>query len=562
MKKKLFRWLCLLLCLSIVGTSVLLQVVLYLDFSRQLKAAMVEETRIIGDVIEDVDPARLAEYLEVKKQKRITVIGRDGDVLYDSMGDAEKMENHMTRPEILAAMENGVGEDTRYSSTINSKTWYYAVKLKNGEILRLAETTSSLFSNLLRFLPLTVGLMLAMLLLALAVANRITRRFVAPINSIDPARPEEAETYEELAPLITTIRRQNATIEGQMKEMRARQVEFAAITDHMQEGVIVLDRQADMLSSNKSAMALLEMSLENTTERNFLAFHREPVFRKLVHSALKGRAGDAIVERGGRDLQLFLNPVQEDTVTGAVLLIMDITERREREKLRREFTANVSHELRTPLTSISGYAEIIMKGIAKQEDIPGFSQKIYQEAQRLISLIGDILLLSRLDETEKNAPRQPVDMAALCRDIANRLSAIAEEKGVTIETAISPCEIYGVASALDELVYNLCENAVKYNKPGGKVKVRLELAGENILLQVSDTGIGIPKGEQQRVFERFYRVDKSRESNDGTGLGLSIAKHAALLHGAKIQLTGEAGIGTIVEVRFPNKAVADEPERE
>lgn len=552
MKKKLFRWICLALSLSIVATSLFIHMALYADFTHQMKVEMGEEASLIADVVEEMNPADMAEYLDKKLDKRITLIDADGQVIFDSMGDSAKMENHLHRPEIQAAMETGKGEDTRMSSTINSETWYYAVKLKDGEILRLARTTASLWASILHFLPLTAGIVLVMLILMLALASRITRRMVAPINAIDPAKPEEAETYEELSPLITTIRRQNETIQNQMRAMRTTQVEFAAITDNMQEGVIVLDHKANMLSLNTSALSLLDIDLTGTAERNFLAFRRESVFRALVTAGLQGTAGDIIVKQSGADLQLYLNPVwDEGAVTGAILLIVDITERQGREKLRREFTANVSHELRTPLTSISGYAEIIMNGIAKPADIPAFSKKIYHEAQRLITLIGDILRLSRLDETQQTAPMQKIDMQALCRDVVERISSLAAKKHVAVKSKLSPCEINGVFSALDELVFNLCENAVKYNKYGGNVQVLLTARPQEILLQVSDTGVGIPKAEQQRVFERFYRVDKSREGSEGTGLGLSIVKHAALLHQAKITLTSEEGTGTTVEVRFP-----------
>lgn len=552
MKKKLFRWMCLVLSLSILATSLFIHIALYISFTRQMKAEMAEETALIADVVEEMNTAGLGEYLDQKLDKRITLIDAHGQVIYDSMGDFAKMENHFDRPEIQAAIKTGKGEDTRFSSTIHSETWYYAVRLKDGEILRLAKTTASLWASILHFLPLTIGIVLAVLVLMLTLASRITKRIVAPINAIALENPEAAEVYEELAPLITTIQKQNKTIEAQMRAMRAKQVEFSAITDNMQEGVIVLDQKANMLSFNKSALSLLDMEPEGTAERNFLAFRREPAFRNLLAAGRQGTAGDVIVKQSGSDLQLYLNPVREDgIVTGAVLLIVDITERQAREKLRREFTANVSHELRTPLTSISGYAEIIMNGIANQADIPGFSRKIYHEAQRLISLIGDILRLSRLDETQQAAPLQMIDLSALCEEVAQRISALAAKQDVTVETDFSPCEIYGVFSALDELVFNLCENAVKYNRPGGKVQIQLRRTQQEILLKVTDTGVGIPKAEQRRVFERFYRVDKSRQSSEGTGLGLSIAKHAALLHQAKISLTSEEGVGTAVEVRFP-----------
>ena len=553
MRKKIFKNMCLLALVTILLSSLLVTVVYYVSSDSRMKTEVREEARFLRGAVE----LSGEEYLETVEStpNRITLIDTDGTVLFDNQADSSTMENHANRQEIQQASVSGAGEVTRMSDTLSEQTFYYAVKLQNGQILRIAAQTDTVFAAVLDVLPWIIGVAVLVAVITVIFSNFLTKKIVAPINQLDLDHPADDEIYDELSPLLGKINRQNEVIAQQMRSLKEKQEEFTSITENMSEGFLVLDSNTDILSYNTSALRLLGADAAPAeSHESALALNRSAGFRSAVDAALSGTRSEQLVRQGGRCCQVMANPVLRDgEVEGAVVVILDITEREERENLRREFTANVSHELKTPLTSISGFAEIIQNGIVKPEDIPRFAGNIYVESQRLISLVDDILNLSRLDEADVQLEREEFDLSELARDVANRLKPAAKKNGVVITTFGDKSMINGVKSIVDEMVYNLVDNAVKYNKHNGRVTVAVEKLPEGTSLMVSDTGIGIPQADMDRVFERFYRVDKSHSKEiGGTGLGLSIVKHGAAFHNAKVSLQSTEGEGTTVRLLFPN----------
>ena len=553
MRKKIFKNMCLLALVTILLSSLLVTVVYYVSSDSRMKTEVREEARFLRGAVE----LSGEEYLETVEStpNRITLIDADGTVLFDNQADSSTMENHANRQEIQQASVSGAGEVTRMSDTLSEQTFYYAVKLQNGQILRIAAQTDTVFAAVLDVLPWIIGVAVLVAVITVIFSNFLTKKIVAPINQLDLDHPADNEIYDELSPLLGKINRQNEVIAQQMRSLKEKQEEFTSITENMSEGFLVLDSNTDILSYNTSALRLLGADAAPAeSHESALALNRSAGFRSAVDAALSGIRSEQLVRQGGRCCQVMANPVLRDgEVEGAVVVILDITEREERENLRREFTANVSHELKTPLTSISGFAEIIQNGIVKPEDIPRFAGNIYVESQRLISLVDDILNLSRLDEADVQLEREEFDLSELARDVANRLKPAAKKNGVVITTFGDKSMINGVKSIVDEMVYNLVDNAVKYNKHNGRVTVAVEKLPEGTSLMVSDTGIGIPQADMDRVFERFYRVDKSHSKEiGGTGLGLSIVKHGAAFHNAKVSLQSTEGEGTTVRLLFPN----------
>lgn len=488
---------------------------------------------------------------------RITWIAADGTVLYDNQFDASQMENHRNREEVKQAMEGSAGTSFRQSTTVSERTMYYAKRMQDHTVLRLSVSQSSVLFLLGGMLSPICFILLAACILSGVLSYRVSKKIVHPLSELDLKHPEQVETYDELSPFLQRIAAQNREIEHRVRELKKQQQEFSMITENMSEGLFVIDRNYQILSYNKSAVQIF--SIENEPiGQNLLAVNRSQVFREAVDSALQGRHTQKNLTLNGRVYQIIANsvcsPDSEQELVGAVLLVLDITEKEEQERYRREFTANVSHELKTPLTSISGIAEIIRNGIVRPEDIPHFAGKIYDESQRLITLIGDIIKLSQLDEDQVPLERESVDLLEISRDVVQQLSSVAKKNGVSLVAGGTHGSVYGVRQVLSEMVYNLCENAVKYNQKGGRVSVDVKQSDAAITLTVKDTGIGIPKAEQSRVFERFYRVDKSHsKAVGGTGLGLSIVKHGAALHHAVIELNSEVGEGTEIKLIFPVK---------
>ena len=553
MRKKIFKNMCLLALVTILLSSLLVTIVYYANSDARMKSEVREETRFVRGAVELSGQDYLATVENTAN--RITLIDTDGTVLYDNQADPATMENHSDREEFQEASTAGAGEATRISDTIAEQTFYYAVKLQNGQVLRVAATTDSVFAAVLAVLPWILGVEVLVAVCTVLFSNFLTKKIVTPINRLDLDHPADNEIYDELSPLLGKISRQNEVIAQQMKSLREKQEEFTSITENMSEGFLVLDNNTDILSYNTSALRLLGAeAVPAESHVSALALNRSAGFRSAVDGALAGKRSEQLVRQGGRCCQVMANPVLRDgEVEGAVVVILDITEREERENLRREFTANVSHELKTPLTSISGFAEIIKNGIVKPEDIPRFAGNIYEESQRLVTLVDDILNLSRLDEADVQLEREDFDLSSLARDVAGRLKASAKKNGVVITVIGDKAEINGVKSIVDEMVFNLVDNAVKYNKQNGRVTVTVDSSSEGTALTVTDTGIGIPQADVDRVFERFYRVDKSHSKEiGGTGLGLSIVKHGAAFHNAKVSLQSTEGEGTTVRLVFPN----------
>lgn len=524
--------------------------VLYQYFGSQLLIQLESEAALAARGVE----MGSMDYLDgLSSANRITWIDAGGTVLFDNQADPAQMENHADREEVRAALESETGTASRYSTTLSQRTLYFAQRLADGTVLRVSSEQRSLPSLLLSMVqPILIILVLAVALSAV-LASRLSKHIIKPVLAIDLEHPEDSDTYEELTPLLSRIKQQNQTIAQQMAQLRQKQNEFTAITENMSEGFLLLDRQGRILSHNSGALRLLHAAAPEE-RASYLTLNRTERFRQAVDAALTGRRDEQLVDLGGRCCQLLANPViQDGQVAGAVLVILDVTEREQREELRREFTANVSHELKTPLTSISGIAEIIKGGLVKPQDIPGFADDIYGEAQRMIRLVEDILRLSQLDEGGSSLQTEEVDLYHLAQEVAGRLTPAAVKGQVTLEVTGGPVRISGVRQLLDEMISNLCDNAIKYNRPGGRVTISVSRSDRGAELSVSDTGIGIPPEDQSRVFERFYRVDKSHSKEiGGTGLGLSIVKHGAAFHNAKVSLQSTEGEGTTVRLVFPN----------
>lgn len=553
MKRKVFRSMSLLACAAVLVSMVMAAFVMYGGVYSAMREKVKNEAAYVAAAVNLGGQAYFSSVRGVSDQSRITLVAADGTVLYDSFKPAAELENHLSRPEISGALQNGQAESERLSSTLGEITFYYAVRLNDGSALRVANAVDSVYKAVFKSLPYMALTVIGAALLSMLAARLFTKRIVRPINAIDLEKPLQNDVYDELSPLLSRIDRQNKQIETQLSVLRDKQLELASITQKMAEGLLLLDKRGNVLSFNESALRLLNVKEGDYLNRHVLSMNRSMALRTALELAQRGVSNEQSLETDGHILSLMASPVQGETGSaGTVVFVVDITEKHEAEKRRREFTANVSHELKTPLTSISGYAEIIMNGIAKEEDVSRFAKNIYLEAQRMIALVEDIMELSLLDEGAQEQAKERVPLLSLAREAAESLQESAAKKNVRISFEGEALEVMGIRQILFELVYNLIDNAVKYNNDGGSVKVMVFGAKGGVALTVSDTGIGIPREEHERVFERFYRVDKSHaKETGGTGLGLSIVKHAALRHKAKVSLESEPGKGTVVTVVFP-----------
>lgn len=482
---------------------------------------------------------------------RVTWIAANGTVLYDSAAPAQLLESHAGREEIDQALQTGEAQTSRYSKTLLQRTFYYAKLLEDGTILRVSCTQNSLPAMILMLLTPFLWVATLVLILCGVLSYRLARQITKPLNAINPDNPAPLPSYPELTPLFDKLREQNRTIGKQMNELQLRQREFTAITENMREGFLLVDCKMHVLSSNHSALEVLGGRELKPGCLLYDAECSQEIF-DAVDTALSGSHAELLLTIDETSWQVLANPVvASGQVAGAVVLFMDVTEREQRERLRREFSANVSHELKTPLTSISGFAELMKEGLVPPEKIPEFSGDIYKESLRLIGLVNDIIQLSRLDENSTQFQRAPVDLYDLCAQSLERLSPVAARQSVTLALTGEHAEIMGVEQLLKEMIYNLLDNAIKYNVPGGSVTASVRKSAGRTILSVADTGIGIPYAHQPRVFERFYRVDKSHSKEvGGTGLGLSIVRHAAQYHGARLELKSQPGKGTTITVTF------------
>lgn len=550
MTNKIFRSVFFTSVLTLAAGLVLAFGVLFGAFEDRIEKELKSEAGYIAYSVENGDTDFFSKFSD--SDKRVTLIAANGDVIADTQAAASDMDNHADREEVKDALKYGSGTKVRYSETLTEKTIYYAQRLSNGNVLRVSTTQYTIVTIILGLMqPMIIVLVIAMAL-SFFLSSKVSKKLIQPINSIDLNNPENNDTYEELSPLLHKIINQRRTIDGQIEKAKQVQEEFKLITENMSEGFLVIDKNAKLLSYNSAALKLLDAS---AAEDNVLTLNRTSGFIDAVSNALKGRHAENTMLHADRTYNLIANPVfDKESVIGAVIVIIDVTETAKREAMRREFTANVSHELKTPLTSISGFAELMKSGGIPEETVVDFSNSIYTEAQRLISLVSDIIKISELDEKDNRLDRESVNLYELAAEVINRLKPAAEKKNISFMLKGGDAETFGVRSIIDEMIYNLCDNAIKYNKNGGSVTVTVNNDGDKAKISVKDTGIGIPKTQQDRIFERFYRVDKSRsKAEGGTGLGLSIVKHGAMYHNANISVESEIEKGTTMTIAFNKK---------
>ena len=557
MYKKIFRSTCFASILVMLVSVMLVSEVLYRYLDNQIVEELKAEAAYAALGLEENGVSYLEDAADME-DRRLTLMDQDGSVLYDSDSSAAQMENHADREEIVQAAETGEGVSRRYSNTILEKSIYYALRLENGQILRVSTEQFSRLRLLGSISLPVIGVILIAVILSAALSAGLSRSIIRPLNQIDLDAPQKGGVYPELEPLMSRLDRQRHIINTQLVTARQKQEEFRLITENMSEGFLVVDERANLLTYNSAALRLLERG-EPSMGSAVSQLSGDPEFRGLVHRALSGSHATCVISAENRRCQLMANPVTEGkNIIGAVVVILDVTEQTEREQLRREFTANVSHELKTPLTSISGFAELMRTGMVAQSDVIDFSNTIYDEAQRLNTLVSDIIRLSELDEGPANWEMHQVDLLELSEKILHRLEPAAAKADIAIAVSGDHAKVSGVEKILDEMIYNLCDNAIKYNRPGGRVDVFVN-KGNPVVLRVRDTGIGIPPAHQTRVFERFYRVDKSHSRDmGGTGLGLSIVKHAAMFHGAEISLKSVVDRGTTITITFRKEEKQEE----
>lgn len=551
MTKRIFRNILLVAICVFIASALLFMTALYDYFSSveqdQLKTQLdLASGGVLHQGEKYFDEIKAEDY-------RITWIGTDGKVLYDSASDSEQMENHFARAEVKDALATGYGESIRYSSTLTERYLYSAKRLTDGTVLRLSVTQTSLFLLTLGMIRPIIVIFAVAVLLSIILASRLSKKIVKPLNSLDLDKPLENEGYDELAPLLHRIDIQQQQIKNQTEELRKKQKEFETLTSGMSEGLVLLDCKGLIISINPSAVKLLLPNGDTAVGENILTLNRNPDLSKLIDIGAGGKHAEKTLSFENGIYRISANPITEvEEVRGIVLLLLDITEKENSEKIRREFTANVSHELKTPLQTISGCAELLTENMVKAEDIPKFSKQIYTESHRMISLVEDIIKLSHLDEGTEDIEAEKTDLFAIAETAVNSLMPQAEKMGVKLTLVGDKAPLYGIPELLGSIVYNLCDNGIKYNREGGSVTVEVTDNTNEVVLSVSDTGIGIPPEDKERIFERFYRVDKSHsKEKGGTGLGLSIVKHAARLHNAQITLDSVIDEGTTVRVNFP-----------
>ena len=549
MTEKIFRSIILTAVIVLIGCFIAVGTVQYGYFTNLQRQELTAELNLAAPSVER-DGLDYLESLE-DTSSRITWVAADGRVLFDSDASAGEMDNHADRSEIAEALETGSGESERYSATMTEKTLYMARRLSDGSVLRVSSAFYTILTVALGSMQALFAILLAAIAVSVLLARRLSRRIITPLNTLDLQHPLDNDAYEELSPLLKRIDQQNRRIEAQVAELKRRQDEFSAVTRSMNEGLVLLNAENHVLSLNPAAMRLFNAD-EDCVGRDFVTVSRDVPVTNAVRDALSTGRGAAQLERGERIYQIECSRIESDgAILGVALVAFDTTERAQAEQMKREFTANVSHELKTPLQSIMGSAELLENGLVKSEDQPRFIERIRSEAARLMALIEDIIRLSELDEGAA-VPMEAVDLLSVAKDAADTLQESANKKNVTLAFEGESVRVQGVPRLIYEIAYNLCDNAIRYNRAGGHVTVRVQPENGYALLEVADDGIGIPEEHQRRVFERFYRVDKSHSrASGGTGLGLSIVKHAAALHHAEIELKSEVGKGTTISVRFP-----------
>ena len=548
MTNKIFRSIVSVAMVVLVASLFIASSFLYDYFNRSQVNQLKEELTLVAENVDKVG----TEYFENFDSSifRFTLVSSDGSVLYDSQAKAGEMENHLEREEISEALKDGSGSSARYSSTLTERTFYEATRLENGNVLRISVSQITVGALILGMLPAICAIILISVVVALIMSHKMATAIVKPLNKLDLENPTEIETYEELTPILTKINKQHKQITRQMQDLRRMSDEFEQITNSMNEGLVLLDDKGTTLSINTAAKKLFGVD-SDVVGRNFLTVDRSADMRHAIEKALKGKHGEFREERNGNEYQFVVNRTESEGKTvGVVILCFDVTETAFAERNRKEFTANVSHELKTPLQSIIGSAELLENGLVKPEDTERFVGNIKKEASRLVALINDIIRLSQLDEDSEPAT-ESVDLYELSKEVIEVLSISAAKRQVNLELKGESCIIKGIRRYLYEIIYNLCDNAIRYNKENGKVVIDVSQKDGNTVLSVTDTGIGIPAEHQSRIFERFYRVDKSHsKETGGTGLGLSIVKHAVGYHDGTIKLDSKVNEGTVITVTF------------
>ncbi len=550
MNKKIFRSSLIVSLLAVFACIVFVIGILFQYFENQLKKELKNEATYVAVAIKTQGIEYLNNFGE-QNEKRITLIDPNGTVIADTIVDEENMENHSDREEVQMAIKYGTGTSIRYSKTLTEKDIYYAEKLEDGNILRVSTRQYTVFAIIFDILQPIIAVVTLTFIMTLVASIRVSKSIVKPINHLDLEHPENNDAYEELSPLLSKIASQKKTIESQLRAAKKQQEEFKLITENMSEGLVVIDNNLQILTYNTAALKLLDIN--DQVDGNVLSMNRTKSFREVIEKSLSGTRAESDLNVNDRAYSVIASPVFEDgNIIGAIIVILDISENVSREQMRREFTSNVSHELKTPLTSISGFAEMMMNGNMSKAEVMDFSKSIYDEAQRLISLVLDILKISELDEKSSDYVFEDVDLLSLSEDIGKRLEPEASKRNIKIYVDGTSVKINGVKKVLDEIIYNLCDNAIKYNVENGKVDIMIESTEKTAKVTVKDTGIGIPKMYQDRIFERFYRIDKARsKAIGGTGLGLSIVKHGAKIHNANIDLQSDVNVGTTVKIEFP-----------
>ncbi|NMP37168.1 MAG: PAS domain S-box protein [Clostridiales bacterium] len=549
MTKKIFNSIfCATLAVLLIST-VFIGSVLYSYFGNMQRDALAEQTGIVAAEYEKNGEAYLTAFSS--QSYRITLISSDGTVLFDSVKDATALENHLGREEVTQALAEDSGSSERFSDTLLEKTYYNAKKLSNGNIIRVSHTKSSVYSLLIGLLQPIAAVLLVAFILSFVLSHRLSNHIVKPLENLDLEHPLENDTYDELSAVLSKIERQRKTLLKREDELKQKNDEFSAVTENMNEGLILIGTDSEIISINSAARKIF-LAERDCIGRNIITVNRSPEFTDVAGKCIKGKSSDCLLTIYGHEYQVNANPVMiDEKAAGACILIFDITEKSRNERIRREFTANVSHELKTPLHSIMGAAELLKNGIVKPEDEKQFAGRIYDEASRLVTLVEDIIRLSQLDEgviTEKES----VNLTEVAKEAADSVKEEAASRNITVAVSGADVQISGIKRLVYEIAYNLCDNAVRYNNENGSVKIEIESTQSGAVLSVSDSGIGIPEDSLERIFERFYRVDKSHSrETGGTGLGLSIVKHAAEYLGAEITVSSTLGKGTRISVLFP-----------
>lgn len=552
MKNKIFHALVALAAMAVLVASILITILVSQDYFLETKKELGQEARYISMGLQSGGNNYLRQIAAGNNgDVRITLIDKDGKVLFDNQAEANTLENHAMRQEVMEAVAVGAGEAERFSETLDKTTYYYAVRLDDGKILRLARTIDSIYKSVLEILPVIFAIVIIVGLLASIVARRLTENLVRPLDQVNLDDPLDNDTYDELSPFLTRIAKQKRQLSKNLAKLRSKQEELTIITNNMNEGLILLNGSKNVLFINESAAKIFGFNAKEAIGKNVLTVDRAQEVQDLLRKIAKSGKGEELYEKGERYYQLSGSSVNG---SGSVILIYDVTEKMTAEKLRREFSANVSHELKTPLQSILGYAEIMKNGLVKDEDKQRFLERIHAEAGNMIELIQNIMELSRLDENKTVDDFEDINLLNLAQSVVFRLKHKAQTKGVELSVTGQDAVVCGVHSILSEVLYNLIDNSIKYNKDNGKVNVNVTDGDGKVTVSVSDTGIGISADDRERVFERFYRADKSHSKEiSGTGLGLSIVKHGVLFHKGKLELESELGRGTTITFILPKK---------